>query len=136
MTKRMPLTIAAVFFMVFLVTALAAGNATTQISTAEFHAHMASTVKSVKMVHTHLHHVLNCLVGPKDKLFNTHFMDPCKGMGNGAINDLQVSPKLRAVLEMAIKIAVQGEHDTKFSKAHADAMKVQALLKQANVPSL
>jgi len=36
----------------------------TAISTAANHAGLAANAGAIEMVHTHLHHVLNCLVGP------------------------------------------------------------------------
>ena len=64
-----------------------AGDATAQVTQAVLHANYAATALNVKEVHEHLHHVINCLVGPKGAGFDTKEMNPCHGMGNGAIPD-------------------------------------------------
>ncbi|HEU0276629.1 MAG TPA: hypothetical protein VFQ95_02225, partial [Rhodanobacteraceae bacterium] len=43
--------------------AFAQANVTNEVNTAHAHALMAQSATSVKMAHTHLHHVINCLVG-------------------------------------------------------------------------
>ncbi|HEX6550383.1 MAG TPA: hypothetical protein VF117_06890 [Gammaproteobacteria bacterium] len=130
MMKRTLMAVAAIVSMLVLTSAFAAGDAAKQIATAEVHAGMAATVKDINMVHAHLHHVINCLVGPKGKLFDNKAEDPCQGMGDGALNDLVDSPKLHAKLEMAVKHAERGIKSTSYKKAHAAAVKVEALLKQ------
>lgn len=131
MMKRSLMAIVAAASLFTLTLAFAAGDAAKEIATAQVHAQMAATVKDINMVHAHLHHVLNCLVGPKGKLFDSSAEDPCKGMGDGALNDLGNSPKVRAKLEMAIKHAERGTRETSYKKAHAAALKAEALLKQA-----
>ena len=39
----------------------------------------------------HLHHTLNCLVGPQDKLFDASAGNPCQGQGNGYLPDLKAA---------------------------------------------
>ena len=39
----------------------------------------------MKDVQKHMHHVLNCLVGPNGKGFDESFGNPCNGQGQGAI---------------------------------------------------
>lgn len=131
MMKRSLTGVAIIAAMLVLTTAFAAGDAAKQIATAEVHAGMAATVKDINMVHAHLHHVINCLVGPKGKLFDSKAEDPCQGMGDGALNDLTDSPKLHAKLEMAVEHAERGIKSTSYKKAHAAAVRVEALLKQA-----
>lgn len=131
MMKR-PLTLlAAIVSMLALGAAFAAGDAAREIMTAGVHAQLAASVKDVKMVHEHLHHAVNCLVGPKGKLFDSKAMDPCQGMGNGALNDLGDSPKVRATLKQALEMAERGIHESGFAKAHSAAVDVEKLLKQA-----
>jgi hypothetical protein len=62
-------------------------NAQKEISTAVTHAGYAEEMTNVQKVHLHLHHVINCLVGPKGVGFDAKAGDPCMGMGNGAIKD-------------------------------------------------
>src|SRR5690348_18093879 len=44
-------------------------SAKDEISTAHAHAVLAQSATSVAMAHTHLHHVINCLVGPNGSGF-------------------------------------------------------------------
>lgn len=66
--------------------ALAADTAS-EVKTAAMHAGLASQAANVEGVHTHLHHTLNCLVGPDGDGFDSDEMNPCGDMGNGAIPD-------------------------------------------------
>ncbi|HET7395650.1 MAG TPA: hypothetical protein VFK12_04365 [Gammaproteobacteria bacterium] len=133
MKKHSILAFVALVSMLSLATAFAAGDAAKQVATAEAHAKMASATKDINMVHAHLQHVVNCLVGPKGKLFDAKAEDPCKGMGDGALNDLTGSPRAHAKLEMAVETAERGIHETAYTKAHAAAIKTVALIKDANV---
>ncbi len=56
----------------------------TAISTAANHAGLAANAGAIEMVHTHLHHVLNCLVGPGGDGFDAAPGNPC-GAAGGAI---------------------------------------------------
>lgn len=51
------------------------------------HAGLAAQAADLNGVHTHLHHTLNCLVGPKGTGFDAKEMNPCAQAGNGAIPD-------------------------------------------------
>ncbi|MEJ2061060.1 MAG: hypothetical protein P8Y64_11350 [Gammaproteobacteria bacterium] len=111
--------------------AFAAGSAQQEISTAIEHAGFASQVKSTDKVHLHLHHVVNCLVGPQGSGFYAKAGDPCKGMGNGALNDLMGQSMVRNELESALHEAKTGLNENSFSAAHMTAMKVEKTLKAA-----
>ncbi|HEX5339311.1 MAG TPA: hypothetical protein VFX47_00340 [Gammaproteobacteria bacterium] len=134
MIKRPLLAVAAIASMISLTCAFAAGDAAKQIATAEAHASMAAATKDIKMVHAHLHHVINCLVGPKGKGFDASAENPCKGMGDGALTDLAGQPVAHAKLEDAVKMAESGIHDAQYAKAHAAAKKTVALIKDASAP--
>jgi hypothetical protein len=58
-----------------------------ELSTAQTHAGMASTPTDIAMVHKHLQHAINCLVGPNGKGFDAAAGNPCGKAGNGAIPD-------------------------------------------------
>jgi len=58
-----------------------------EITTATNHAGLASKAGEIGMVKTHLHHVLNCLVGNGGQGFDASFGNPCNNQGAGAIND-------------------------------------------------
>jgi len=67
------------------------------------HAGFAANANSIEMVHMHLHHVLNCLVGPGGDGFDAMPGNPCAGSG-GAIPqtaDAATKAKLQAVAGQA-----------------------------------
>src|ERR1700741_3776045 len=51
------------------------------------HAEYAGEAAAIAEVHAHLHHALNCIVGPGGNGFDSHEMNPCAGSGNGIIPD-------------------------------------------------
>ena len=65
----------------------ALADASGEISTAAQHAQYSAQATSVKVAHAHLHHALNCLVGPKGHGFDKKAENPCKDQGSGAIPD-------------------------------------------------
>ena len=109
----------------------AAGDARKETATAAAHAGMAAASGDLKTVRMHLHHVLNCLVGPGGRGFDPSQLDPCKGEGMGAIPDSP--PARRAALERAAGMARAGLDDTELTAARARAGKVQAALKAAGM---
>src|SRR6185437_11904150 len=58
-----------------------------ETATAATHAGLAAKATDLKGTQMHLHHVVNCLVGPKGKGFDAAPGNPCKDQGNGAIAD-------------------------------------------------
>ena len=60
-----------------------------ELKTATTHAGFAAKYDSMKEVGTHLHHVINCLVGPDDKMFDKAAGNPCQGQGKGIMPDLK-----------------------------------------------
>jgi hypothetical protein len=58
-----------------------------ELSTAQTHAGMAATQADIAMVHKHLQHAVNCLVGPNGKGFDAAAGNPCGKAGAGAIPD-------------------------------------------------
>lgn len=72
----------------FAVMPLAAqADAPTEVTTAAKHAGLSSQATSLAMAHAHLHHTLNCLVGPKGHGFDSKAENPCSDEGSGAIPD-------------------------------------------------
>lgn len=68
----------------------AGGSLQDEFKTAVTHAGFAAKYDTLKEVTVHLHHVLNCLVGPKDsKMFDSAAGNPCQGQGNGILPDIQ-----------------------------------------------
>lgn len=60
-----------------------------ELKTAITHAGFAQKYETQKEVTLHLHHVINCLVGPSDKMFDMGAGNPCQGQGNGILSDLK-----------------------------------------------
>ena len=108
-----------------------AANADQEISTALQHAGMSAGSSTLADVHMHLHHVLNCLEGPSGQDYDASAEDPCKGQGNGAINDVKDKSKQRKELEDAVKEAKKGLKENKVKKAKKYAKKVMDELKDA-----
>jgi len=108
----------------------AAADEQQQVTTALTHAKIASQQKQLDGVQMHLKHAINCLVGGQgDKAF-PDAMNPCKGMGQGAIADAS-SDTERQTLETALSTAEAGVNSTSFEQAQADAMMVVKTLEQA-----
>lgn len=112
--------------------AYAAGNAATEIGTAHAHALMAGNATSVAMAHTHLHHVINCLVGPKGVGYDAAAGTPCKGQGNGAIPDSAADAAVHAQLEHALATARAGLKVDSLAGVHKDAAKLATTLQDAS----
>jgi len=99
-----------------------------QVSTASAHAGMALGAADLKMVHAHLQHVINCLVGPSGKGFDAQEANPCKGQGQGAIVDAKGDTASESRLHAALTQAEHGLKTTTLDAAHADAQQVMATL--------
>ena len=109
---------AAVVSVGSLVPQVAAADAQQAIGIAAQHAGLASDAGNINTVHLHLHHVLNCLVGPGGDGFDAMPGNPC-AMAGGAIpqeNNAEMKTKL---LNVAASVrAGIGESDM------ADAKKI------------
>lgn len=106
----------------------AGSAATKQASTASAHAGMALGAADLKMAQTHLHHVVNCLVGTAGTGFDAAAGNPCKGMGNGAIADAKGDTATEVKLNAALAQAKDGLAATTLEAAHADAQKAMGTL--------
>lgn len=109
-----------------------AANADTQkeVMTAAQHAGLAAKADNVQTVHTHMHHALNCLVGPNGEGFDSSAANPCKGSGDGAIPDAS-NQKQKMALENAAKTLRMGLGENDLSAATKTAMMAQEELKKA-----
>lgn len=128
MKKLFALTSAFVLVFGFVAVASAEGDAAKEVSTAQAHAAMAQGSDSVDMAHTHLHHVINCLVGPDDEAFDAGAGNPCKGQGNGAIPDAQGNEALTTKLENALDHAQAGLQEDALDAVQQQAAKASAAL--------
>ncbi|HEY4274226.1 MAG TPA: hypothetical protein VGM68_01990 [Rhizomicrobium sp.] len=100
--------------------AFAAVSLSAEISNARTHANNAANAPTIEAVHTHMHHSLNCLVGPKGEGFDAGQMNPCANAGNGAIPD-QTDAAKKAKLEEAKTGLMKGltENDLKAAQGIA-----------------
>jgi len=96
-----------------------------EVTTAGQHAGMAAGSADIKMVHLHLHHVVNCLVGPAGDGFDKDAGNPCDGKGNGAIAD--AGDKAGPLKEIAMR-AEEGIKSDDLATAKKIAGEVQMML--------
>lgn len=99
-----------------------------EIATAAQHAGLAAASQSLKETHTHLHHTINCLVGPDGKSFDAKEMNPCKTLGTGAIPGTTDAAK-KSALEAAAAKAEAGVAETDLAKSQKAAQEVETMLK-------
>jgi hypothetical protein len=116
----------------FAAAALIAGPASAadvkgEIATAMDHAGYAAAAKDIAGVHMHLHHVVNCIVGPKGTGFDASQVNPCAGRGNGAIPDA-TDAAMKTSLQAAADEASKGIAEANLATAQADAKSTSAML--------
>ena len=107
--------------------AFAAPQLEKEIAAASDHAGYAAGADSIDGVHAHLHHTINCLVGPKGADFSAKDLNPCASLGNGAIPDSTDEPTTSA-LNDALTSAKAGLAETDLDKAKDDASDTKATL--------
>jgi hypothetical protein len=101
-----------------------------EVSTAANHAGLAAKATDLKGVQMHLHHVVNCLVGPKDSNFDQAAGNPCNGQGNGAIADTKDAAKKKP-LQDALKQAQDGLKASDMAAAQKQATMAQETLSKS-----
>jgi hypothetical protein len=109
---------------------LALADGHSEIVNAGMHAGFAAGSADIGGVHTHLHHTLNCLVGPGGNGFDAKEMNPCANAGSGAIADTTDAAK-KAALESAAGKAREGIASNDLAAAQKSASDARALLKKA-----
>lgn len=98
-----------------------------EVSTAAQHAGFSAKATSLLGAQTHLHHTLNCLVGPHGHGFDSQQADPCSSMGNGAIPDATNAHTKRSLERIAARTrSALKSHSLK--TAQKDASRIQAEL--------
>jgi hypothetical protein len=98
-----------------------------ELTVADQHAGFAAKAGTIDMVHMHLHHVLNCLVGPSGAGFDAAPGNPCAKAGNGAIAD----GGNKAKLQPAVDAVNAGIAATDVAAAQGDAQKAAAAIEAA-----
>lgn len=112
-----------------LCTIALAGNSSQEVATAATHAGFAAQAGSIEQVHMHLHHTVNCLVGPKGQGFDSSEANPCQKLGDGAIPDT-TDAAAKARLNKALAEAESGLKTNDLAAAKKAAMGAQSELKQ------
>lgn len=128
MKKLLSLTIMCALAAGFAVAAAAQDKAATEVSTAHAYALMAQSAATLTLADAHLHHVINCLVGPKGAGFDAAAGTPCKGQGNGAIPDSTSNQALHAKLVIALSDAQAGLKSDSLAAVQQATAKVAAAL--------
>ncbi|OOG60199.1 hypothetical protein [Rhodanobacter sp. C03] len=126
--RWLPICLLAVALPILAQAADSDSTVSKQVGTASAHAGMALGAADLKTVHAHLHHVINCLVGPSGKEFDAQEADPCKGQGQGAIVDAKGDAASESRLHAALTEAEHGLKSTTLDGAHADAQQVLTTL--------
>ena len=118
------IAIAALFGGLFACPMAAYADAAAEIATAAEHAGLAAAAPNLTQTHMHLHHVMNCLVGPKDGDFDKTIMNPCAQQGTGAFPD-ESNPDIKAKLQNAMSLVGDGiaSSDEATAKKNAAAAK-------------
>lgn len=106
----------------------ALADASSETVTAATHASLAAGASGLAGARTHLHHALNCLVGPNGRGFDAKELNPCAQAGNGAIPDATDAGQ-KASLEKAADKARAGIAASDLKTAQADASALAAMLK-------
>jgi hypothetical protein len=104
-----------------------AADADEEIATAAEHANFAAESTAIGMVHAHLHHTINCLVGPKGEGFDAKELNPCEKLGNGAIPDTTDAATVKS-LRQAVALAQEGLKSNDLEAAKKLAAEVEAEL--------
>jgi hypothetical protein len=113
-----------------LLPTLAFADGHSEIVNAGMHAGFAAGSPDIGGVHAHLHHTLNCLVGPGGNGFDAKEMNPCANAGSGAIPDTADAGKKASLVSAASK-AREGLASNDLAAAQKDASDARALLKKA-----
>jgi len=107
-----------------------AGDANAEITNAALHAGFAAQASDIAGVHSHLHHTVNCLVGPGGAGFDSKELNPCANSGGGAIPD-STSASMKQALQAALAKADSGIAATDLATAQKDASAAESMLKSA-----
>jgi hypothetical protein len=99
-----------------------------EIATAAQHAGFAAAAPNLAQTHMHLHHAVNCLVGPQGAHFDKTNINPCAQKGNGAIPD-ENDTAIKAKLQGVVAVAEDGIASSDEATAKKDATSVETQLK-------
>ncbi len=102
-------------------------DAKSQIATAAQHAGLAAAAPNLLQTHMHLHHAMNCLVGPQDADFDKTNTNPCAQQGKGAFPD-ESDQEIKTKLQNAMSAAADGIASKDETTAKKHAATVESLL--------
>ena len=85
----------------------AAADPLKQAAMASQHAGLAAKAPDAKTTEMHLHHVINCLVGPGGDGFDASVGNPCKDLGNGGMREATDVTQAKA-MKLALRKANSG----------------------------
>ena len=102
-------------------------DAAAQIATAAQHAGLAAAAPDLAQTRRHLHHALNCLVGPLDADFDKTNMNPCAQQGKGAFPDAS-NQDIKVKLQGAMSAAADGIAAKDDATAKKNAATVKTML--------
>jgi hypothetical protein len=105
-----------------------AADAAQEAATGATHAGLAAQAATIEQVHMHLHHTVNCLVGPTGQGFDAKEANPCQKLGNGAIPDTTDSAT-KTKLTTALASAQAGLKSDDLTASKKAATEAQAALK-------
>jgi hypothetical protein len=105
-----------------------AADAAKEAAISEMHAGLAAKSATIEQVHMHLHHAVNCLVGPVGGGFDAKEGNPCQKLGDGAIPDT-TNAATKAKLTSALAKAQAGLKSEDLTAAQKAASEAQAALK-------
>ncbi len=100
-----------------------------ELATAATHAGLAAGSRDLKTAQMHLHHVVNCLVGPNGAGYDKSNANPCNGQGAGGIPD--TSGDKQAALKSAVSKAQEGIASGDVAKAKQAGTEAQGMIKSA-----
>src|SRR6516164_10796349 len=100
-------------------------DAKSEIATAAQHAGFAAAAPNLVQTHMHLHHAMNCLVGPLDADFDKTNMNPCAQQGKGAFPD-ESDPDIKTKLQNAMSAAADGIASNDEATAKKNAATVES----------
>lgn len=104
------------------------GSAVKELATASTHAQLSEAAQSVAVADMHMHHVINCLVGPHGRGFDAAAGNPCKGMGEGAVRDSAGHSDLHSKALRALEVARHGIASKDLSAVHKAASDITGIL--------
>jgi hypothetical protein len=121
------ITIVAVISGLLTFPIAAHADAKSEIATAAQHAGLAAAAPDLPQTRMHLHHALNCLVGPQDADFDKTNTNPCAQQGKGAFPD-EGDPEIKTKLQNAMSAAADGIASRDEATAKKNAATVKTLL--------